>query len=61
MRTKIHCPVHDVPLICPVCVGASGGSMKSEAKANASRNNGKLGGRPRKEANLNVQKKRKGK
>jgi hypothetical protein len=37
------CHVHPhVKLQCPACVGA----VKSKAKAKASRENGKLGGRP---------------
>ena len=36
--------------ISPTGLGKLGGSSRSEAKASASRNNGKLGGRPRKTA-----------
>jgi len=41
----MKCPIHDVPLVCycPVCRG----SVKSKRKATASRQNGKLGGRPK--------------
>jgi hypothetical protein len=41
------CPVHDIGLICPACVGTAGGVQRSEKKAVAARENGKLGGRPR--------------
>ena len=44
------CKIHKVKLVCPACIGAAGGSARSEAKAEASRENGKLGGRRRKEA-----------
>jgi hypothetical protein len=43
-----RCRIHDVRLFCPVCLAAKGGAAQSEAKAAASRANGKLGGRPRK-------------
>jgi hypothetical protein len=43
---KIHpkCKIHGIPLICycPACRG----SVRSKRKAKASRENGKLGGRP---------------
>jgi hypothetical protein len=39
---KYKCPIHNVELICPACLGAK----RSKAKAKASRSNGKLGGRP---------------
>jgi hypothetical protein len=44
----MKCPIHNIPLVCycPACRG----SAKSKRKAAASRNNGKLGGRPRKKA-----------
>ena len=35
-------------MLTPSTMGKLGGSAKTEAKANASRENGKLGGRPRK-------------
>jgi hypothetical protein len=42
------CPIHGKPgvLIYPCCVGAKGGAQKSKRKAEASRRNGKKGGRP---------------
>jgi hypothetical protein len=41
----MRCPIHDVEMICycPACRG----SVTSKAKKNASRENGKLGGRPK--------------
>ncbi len=41
----MKCPIHNVPLVCycPACRG----SAKSKRKAATSRENGKLGGRPR--------------
>jgi hypothetical protein len=41
----MKCKIHDIDLICycPACRG----EKKSKAKAAASRENGKLGGRPR--------------
>jgi hypothetical protein len=39
------CPTHGTILQCPACIA----SVTSEAKAAASRENGKRGGRPRKE------------
>ncbi len=40
-----HCPTHHIPLQCPACIA----SIKSAARAAASRANGKLSkGRPRK-------------
>jgi hypothetical protein len=41
----MKCPIHEVELICycPVCRGA----VTSERKATTSRDNGKLGGRPK--------------
>jgi hypothetical protein len=43
---KLKCKIHDVALICycPTCRA----SVRSERKAEASRQNGKLGGRPQK-------------
>lgn len=43
-----NCSDCGTPMICPRCIGAQGGSAKSEAKARAVRENGKLGGRPKK-------------
>jgi len=42
----LQCPIHKVKLICfcPVCRG----SARSKRKAKASRQNGTLGGRPKK-------------
>jgi hypothetical protein len=44
MKIQPKCPIHGIPLICycPACRG----SVRSKAKAKASRENGKLGGRP---------------
>lgn len=43
-----NCPNHpDVPMICPACIGATGGKVTSAAKTAACRENGKLGGRPK--------------
>ena len=41
----MKCPIHHVELICycPACRG----SVASKAKSSASRENGKLGGRPK--------------
>jgi hypothetical protein len=42
--SRTTCATHpNVRLICPACVGA----VTSAAKADASRKNGKLGGRPK--------------
>jgi hypothetical protein len=43
----IKCKVHHIPMVCycPACRG----SVRSERKARSSRENGKLGGRPRKQ------------
>ena len=52
MKAK-KCRIHKVQMVtvqlefCPVCRGAAGGSATSERKAQASQENGKLGGRPR--------------
>lgn len=42
------CPIHRIDLVsfCPACRG----SVRSKKKAASSRENGKLGGRPRKRA-----------
>lgn len=44
---KLKCRIHGVPLVCfcPACRGAA----RSKRKAEASRRNGVLGGRPRKQ------------
>jgi hypothetical protein len=41
----MKCPIHNIPLVyyCPACRGEA----KSKRKAAASRENGKLGGRPK--------------
>jgi hypothetical protein len=39
----MKCPIHKVELVCPACMGA----VTSKRKAAASRDNGKLGGRPK--------------
>lgn len=44
----IVCPVHG-PINCPKCSGSQGGYSTSEAKSAAARENGKRGGRPKKE------------
>lgn len=41
-----HCPTHHVPFTCPACNGAKGGSAGTDAQKQASRTNGKRGGRP---------------
>jgi len=43
-RVVMKCPIHNIPLVCycPACLG----SATSERKAEASRENGMLGGRP---------------
>lgn len=48
MNRIARCKIHDVALICPACVGAVGGTAKTCQKAKAARENGRLGGRPRK-------------
>ena len=52
------CPIHKVELICycPVCRG----SVTSERKAQSSRENGKLGGRPKGSKNKSELQARKG-
>jgi hypothetical protein len=42
---RMKCPIHGIPLVCycPACRGA----LTSQAKADAARANGKLGGRPK--------------
>jgi hypothetical protein len=42
---NLRCPVHNVKLIC-FCPACRGG-IKTERKARSSRQNGKLGGRPK--------------
>jgi hypothetical protein len=44
MIQAVRCPIHNVKLVCfcPACRG----SIRSKRKARASRENGKLGGRP---------------
>jgi hypothetical protein len=46
MSVKPKCKIHGIPLVCfcPACRG----SVTSERKAKAVRENGKLGGRPKK-------------
>ena len=44
----LSCRIHHTPLICPTCIGATGGKATSEAKTKSSRENGKKGGRPKK-------------
>lgn len=46
-----RCKKCSTPMICPVCTAAERGSVKSKAKAKAARENGKLGGRPKKAGN----------
>src|SRR5580704_16238341 len=43
----VRCPIHKIPLVCPACRAAKAGSVTSDQKAAASRENGKLGGRPK--------------
>lgn len=44
------CTTHPhVRLICPACVAEQGAGVTSEAKARAARENGKKGGRPRRD------------
>ena len=49
---RLLCRVHNVEMICfcPACAGVKGGLSRSKAKGRASRRNGKLGGRPKKDA-----------
>ena len=56
--TMMRCPIHNVPLVCycPVCRG----SVTSKKKAKASRDNGKLGGRPKSAKNNRKSKTTKG-
>ena len=46
MNLRLKCKIHGVPLVCfcPACRG----TVQSKRKAESSRENGKLGGRPRK-------------
>jgi hypothetical protein len=39
----MKCPIHKVEMICPACMGAA----SSKRKAATSRENGRLGGRPK--------------
>lgn len=39
----MKCPIHKTEMICPACIGAA----SSKRKAVTSRENGKLGGRPK--------------
>lgn len=43
-----HCKFCGTPLTCPVCAASKRGKVKSKAKSKAARENGKLGGRPKK-------------
>ena len=43
----MKCPIHNVDLLCPGCIGAKGGSARSPAKTAAVRQNAKLGGWPK--------------
>jgi hypothetical protein len=48
----MSCPKHpDVKQICPACIG----EHKSVAKSAASKRNGKLGGRPKKGEEMNIE------
>ncbi len=38
---KLVCPDHGTPLVCPTCIGASGGKKTSDAKTAAARANAK--------------------
>jgi hypothetical protein len=42
---SMKCPIHGIPLVC-YCPACRGGA-RSEQKAQAARENGKLGGRPK--------------
>ena len=44
MSLRLKCKIHGVPLVCfcPACRG----TVQSKRKAESSRENGKLGGRP---------------
>jgi hypothetical protein len=43
-----RCKQCGTPLICPTCEASQRGKVKSKAKSKAARENGKLGGRPKK-------------
>ena len=50
MAIRLKCKIHGIPLVCycPACRG----SARSERKAESSRENGRLGGRPPKAEKL---------
>ena len=48
--TRPTCATHPhARLICPACVGEQGAGVTSDAKARTARENGKKGGRPRRD------------